>query len=113
MVTYPLRMGDPTAVELLSFTTVELVAAHAQIGGMHADRTSVLGSLFSALGLEPNTLPAVIGVVSEADFDTAITTWQIVTALDGDGNPTARRAPTLAAGQGSFLCTYLSSENWS
>ena len=58
----------------------------------------MLGSLFSALGLEPNTLPAVIGVVSEADFDTGtrIRTWQIVTALDGDGNPTARRAPTLA-----------------
>ena len=88
-------MGDPSAEEIQRFSTVADVAAHAQLEGDVNDRTTALGSLFDCLGLKRETLPAIIGVISETDFNTALGQWQIATAVT-EGTVTARRGPNVA-----------------
>ena len=87
---------DPTAIELATFASVGIVATWAGLTGM-ADRNTVGGSLFEALGLTTTQAPRIIGIIPEADFTAALQSWRIP-RLAADGTPLAPpdRAPTMA-----------------
>ena len=87
---------DPTAIEIATFASVGVVATWAGLTGM-ADRTTVGGSLFEALGLVTTQAPRIIGIIPEADFTAAMQNWRIP-RLDAAGAPLVPpdRAPTMA-----------------
>ena len=89
-------MGDPTKTQLDAMTTVNLVAQHVGIEGAIADKRSLLGSLFAHLGLRDENIPAIVGMIPEADYNTTLSTWTVATTVATDGSVTADRPPSMA-----------------
>ena len=87
---------DPTAAELATFTTVEAIGTWVGFTEL-TDENSIGGSLFKLLGLTTTQAPRIIGIISEADFTTAVQAWRIP-RIDPAGQPLAPpdRAPTMA-----------------
>ena len=87
---------DPTQAELATFNDVGVIGGWAGFTDL-GNENSVGGSLFSTLGLVTTQVPRVIGIISEADYATAVQTWRIP-RIGADGNPMVppTRAPTVA-----------------
>ena len=87
---------DPTPGELATFASVGVVGTWAGFTNL-ADENSVGGSLFAALGLNTAQAPRIIGVLSEADYNTVVQSWR-VPRFHADGSPMdpPSRAPTMA-----------------
>jgi len=89
---------DPTETERNAMNNMAKVFAWA--GFAEADMVNantVSGSLASLLGVTQHVAPRVIGINSEADYDTLVTRWK-VPQIGSDGNPMAGGGspPTLA-----------------
>ena len=69
--------SDPTDAELLSFGTLDDVANWAGVPGDNVAATSARKGLYTLLGAEPTHLPRIIGVIDEATFVGALSTWQV------------------------------------
>eukprot|EP00435_Cladocopium_sp_Y103_P040827 s1627_g11.t1 len=78
------------------FKALQMCSAEQSVS--QSNRARYIHSLhrIGVICLKPDTLPAIIGVISEADFNAALGQWQVATAVGADGTITARRGPNIA-----------------
>jgi hypothetical protein len=82
--------GNPTADELTAMVDAKAVLNWAGYAVDDLAETTVPGSSLKHLGLQPTSLPRVVGMFSEDDLEATLTTWTVPVA----GGPA--RAPTMA-----------------
>ena len=78
---------DPTEAERTAMVNMAKVFSWAGfVEGDIINANTVTGSLASLLGVTQHVAPRVIGIISEADYDSAVTRWK-VPQIGSDGNP--------------------------
>ena len=78
---------DPTETERNGMTNMAKVFSWAGfVEGDIINANTVSGSLASLLGVTQHVAPRVIGIISEADYDSVVSRWK-VPQIGSDGNP--------------------------